>query len=150
MGIDPGVNGGIAVISSDGWPLFLKGFKGKMSQRELVAVVKEAAMVLSQMDSQYCFIEKVGFIKGDGGKGANTFGRVDGLLRGTALTLGLTVYDALPFMWQSRLNCLSGGNKNVTKRRAKELYPFERNITHATADALLIAEYGRRVVRNIR
>jgi hypothetical protein len=35
------------------------------------------------------------------------------------------------------------GDKNVSKRRAQELFP-QLKVTHATADALLIAEYGRR------
>jgi hypothetical protein len=38
---------------------------------------------------------------------------------------------------------LSKGDKNVTKRKAQELFPSLK-ITHATADALLIAEYLRR------
>ena len=42
------------------------------------------------------------------------------------------------------MSWLSKGDKNVTKSRAQELFP-ELKITHAIADALLIAEYGRRV-----
>jgi len=38
---------------------------------------------------------------------------------------------------------MTGGDKNVSKRRAQELFP-EIKITHAIADALLIAEYARR------
>ena len=46
--------------------------------------------------------------------------------------------------WQRKLECLTKGDKNVSKRRAQQLFP-ELKVTHATADALLIAEYGRRV-----
>lgn len=144
MGIDPGVNGGVSVLTGDGGIAFVKGFKGKMTQKELIGVVRQAALVLTLAGSRNCFIEKVGFIKGDGGKGANTFGRVDGLLRGTALTLGLSVRDTSPMMWQSRLECMSGGNKNVTKKRAIELFGGQNvKITHAIADCLLIARYGQ-------
>ena len=38
----------------------------------------------------------------------------------------------------------SKGDKNVTKRRAQELFPGAR-VTHAVADALLLAEYCRRL-----
>jgi hypothetical protein len=38
---------------------------------------------------------------------------------------------------------MSAGNKNVTKTRAAQLFPGVK-MTHAIADALLIAEYGRR------
>jgi len=51
--------------------------------------------------------------------------------------------DVYPMMWQAKMECLTGGNKNVSKHRAQELFPGVR-ITHAVADALLIAEYGRR------
>jgi hypothetical protein len=40
---------------------------------------------------------------------------------------------------------MSKGDKNVTKRRAQQLFP-QLKVTHAIADALLIAEYGRRVL----
>jgi hypothetical protein len=46
-------------------------------------------------------------------------------------------------VWQGALECLSGGSKNVTKLRAQQLFPGEK-VTHGSADALLIAEYGRR------
>jgi hypothetical protein len=44
------------------------------------------------------------------------------------------------------MQCLTGGDKNISKRRAQELFPSLK-ITHAVADALLIAEYGRRLER---
>jgi hypothetical protein len=47
-----------------------------------------------------------------------------------------------PFTWQKRLQCLSGGDKNVTKARAQQLFPGVK-ISHITADALLLAEFCR-------
>ncbi len=38
---------------------------------------------------------------------------------------------------------LTKGDKNVSKRRAQELFPALK-VTHAIADALLIAEFARR------
>jgi hypothetical protein len=38
---------------------------------------------------------------------------------------------------------MTKGDKNVSKRKAQELFP-QLKITHATADALLLAEFGRR------
>jgi hypothetical protein len=43
------------------------------------------------------------------------------------------------------MGCLTGGDKNVSKNRALELFPEVdevKKITHATADALLIGKYG--------
>jgi hypothetical protein len=41
------------------------------------------------------------------------------------------------------MGCLTKGDKNVSKKRAQELFPSIK-CTHATSDALLIAEYGNR------
>jgi len=61
-----------------------------------------------------------------------------------ALTASQTPFDEIsPFKWQRRLECLSGGDKNVTKARAQQLFP-DVKVTHAIADALLLAEWGRR------
>ena len=75
---------------------------------------------------------------------AFTFGRGLGQLEGIITALGLPLERIAPQVWQKALGCLSKGDKNVTKRKAQELFPSLK-ITHATADALLIAEYGRRV-----
>lgn len=151
MGIDPGVRGGIAVLGGHGELLWVRGFNPKMTQKELVACVDLGVMLLLQKGGWECFIEKVGYMPGDGGKGANTFGRVDGILRGTVLALKLEMHDVSPMIWQSKLGCVSGGNKNVTKNRAIQL--FGQNgfkITHALADALLIAEFGRLTILSRR
>jgi hypothetical protein len=46
--------------------------------------------------------------------------------------------------------CTTTQKKNVHKQRAIELFPPERypnvKVTHKTADALLLAEYARRII----
>jgi hypothetical protein len=37
---------------------------------------------------------------------------------------------------------MTRGDKNVSKRRAQEIFPMIK-VTHSVADALLIAEYNR-------
>lgn len=37
------------------------------------------------------------------------------------------------------------GDKNVTKAAAQRLFP-DQKVVHATADAMLLAEYARRVL----
>lgn len=144
MGIDPGVRGGIAVLRiSDGSPLFVKGVSPGMTQKEVVDLVIAAVSVLVHNRGYEGFCERVGYMPGDGGRGANTFGRIDGLLRGAALALGVTLHDVSPMIWQSKLGCLSGGNKNVTKAAAEARFGiFGVKVTHAIADALLIARFG--------
>jgi len=143
MGVDPGVSGGLAVLRGDGTVAHLRAFRPSMTHEDLVDAVRMALAALTAEGSRWVFVEKVGYMSSDGGKGANTFGRVDGLIRGALLMSGHAPIDIYPMVWQAKMECLTGGNKNVSKRRAQELFPGEK-ITHATADALLIAEHGRR------
>ena len=46
-----------------------------------------------------------------------------------------------PKTWMKALDCLTGGDKNVTKAMATELFP-DWKVTHANADALLISHYA--------
>jgi hypothetical protein len=56
---------------------------------------------------------------------------------------GIPFERVTPQKWQKAMGCMTKGDKNVSKRRAQELFP-QLKITHAIADALLIAEYGRK------
>ena len=78
-----------------------------------------------------------------GATSAFSFGRgFGGLLM--ALAAAQIPYERVtPGVWQKAMKCLTKGDKNVSKRRAQELFP-SLSITHATADALLIAEHCRR------
>lgn len=144
IGIDPGVRGGMALLDEKGEVLDVIGFS-KLKETEIADTLRHWR---DNYGARYAYLEKVGFIKGDGGKGAFTFGRVYGFLRGVCSALTIHVCDVYPAMWQSRMGCLTGGNKNISKNRAIALFPrwhsrAVRGITHETADALLIAEYGR-------
>lgn len=143
LGIDPGVRGGLAVLRVDGSVRATLPFRPGMTHEQLVCVVATGVEQLRGEGSRSVYVEKVGYIRGDGGQGAFTFGRVDGLIRGALIALGFPPESVAPMQWQAALGCLSGGNKNVTKRRAQEQWPSVK-WTHAIADAALIAEYGRR------
>jgi hypothetical protein len=67
-----------------------------------------------------------------------------GFLRGCLIAIGITVEDIRPQAWQKLLGCMTRGNKNVSKVKAQQLFPTIQ-ITHKIADALLIAEAGRKI-----
>lgn len=146
LGVDPGVSGGIAVLGRNGAVLYCKGVRGDMTEKALSNMVGDAVEVLRAAGGGPAFVEKVGFIKGDGGKGSFTFGGVYKFVLGCLHTRDLIVVNVYPQAWQSRMECLTGGNKNISKRKAQELWPGTK-WTHAIADAALIAEYGRRVTQ---
>lgn len=147
LGIDPGVQGGMALLLDGGAVVETRALSDLKEEeiRALLAQWKSLGTV-----PPVVWIEKVGHIKGDGAGGSFTFGRVYGFLRGVVRGLGMTPRDVYPMFWQAALGCMTGGNKNVSKRMAIQLFPdhhnsLKRGITHAIADAMLIAEYGRRV-----
>ena len=146
MGWDPGIDGGVSVLAGDGRVLYAHPLREGMSEDEVIAIVKEAVTVLLKAGGWECYMEKVHFVKGDGGKGSFTFGGIYKLVRGALKMGGIRIYDVPPQLWQAKLECLTGGDKNVSKRRAIELFPGIK-ITHAIADALLIALYGRLMER---
>jgi len=147
MGQDPGITGAMAVLDDAGNVLDVTAMRPNMTDVEAVAVAVHYCKTYPLLAS---FCEKVGYIgkkgdrkTGDGGKGAFTFGDVTGLIRGAILARGVKVYRPRPAIWQMHMGCLTGGNKNVSKEKAIELFPHTK-MTHSIADALLIAEHGRR------
>ncbi|TFH62104.1 MAG: hypothetical protein E4G90_09490 [Gemmatimonadales bacterium] len=143
IGIDPGVKGGMALLTPGGEVVETISFDG-MKEKELAFAFSTWKDITSPSAPPEVWLEKVGYIRGDGGKGSFTFGRIAGLLAGLSWGCGWEPKYVYPMMWQSALGCLTGGNKNVSKARAQQLFPT-LTITHATADALLLAEFGRRV-----
>ena len=141
VGIDPGTRGGIAVLDdASGRVLLAQGFTPDMTVTEFTALIK-SALALGPVKGVY--LEKVGHKRGDGSRGSFTFGRaggVDFLLS----ALGVKALYVPPIFWQAKLECLTSGNKNISKRRATELFGNQVKVTHNISDALLIAEYGRR------
>lgn len=92
----------------------------------------------------FAVIERVHSMPKQGVASSFKFGRSYGFLRGCLIASGIPFEEVTPQVWQKALGCLSRGDKNVTKARAQQLFPSLK-ITHATADALLLAEYARRL-----
>jgi hypothetical protein len=100
----------------------------------------------------HAVIEHVWSTPGQGG--AFKFGLSVGALR-MALTAAAIPFDPiLPRVWQKALGVsypkgsTDTVKKNITKRRAQQLFPT-LTVTHAIADALLLAEYCRRLNRGL-
>lgn len=139
IGIDPGVNGGIAWIQ-DGKPCVEK-------MPDTLKDLWELLYSIECQDNGYknckAYIECVHSSPQMGVKSAFTFGQGYGRLEMALTAAGIPFERVRPQEWQKSMGCMSKGDKNVTKRKAQELFPSLK-ITHATADALLIAEYLRR------
>lgn len=134
MGVDPGASGGIAIVDHEGRLVFVT--KMPDTERDIYQAISN--------DVDYTYIEKVHSFPGQGVSSTFKFGVSYGGLRMALIAAGLRFETVTPQRWQATLQCRTAGNKNITKRRAQELFP-DMKVTHAIADALLIAEYARRV-----
>lgn len=144
IGIDPGKSGAIAFIDDDHgvWSV-----KNKETPLDLAHALSDAiGLPLSNPDAKiaaFAFIEKVHSMPGQGVASTFKFGESFGFLQGLLVALSIAHEFVTPVKWQTAMQCRTKGDKNVSKRKAQELFP-DQKITHANADALLIAEYCRR------
>lgn len=141
LGIDPGKSGGLAIVNSNG--LLIDTFKMPDNAYELFALV---SAIKESWPNIICYLEDVG---------ANAFTKASyclGHSRGSievalaANKIRLELVKAVK--WMTALKCKTGGDKNITKQTALRLFP-DVQVNHAIADAILIAEYGRKKELNL-
>ena len=146
IGIDPGQSGGMAILHEGGLEIpsiypFLK-----MTERDIHVQLNDARE--SYPDDQiFAMLEKVGAFPGQGVSSTWKFGQHYGFLRGILTAQGIPFELVRPQVWQTAMGCLTKGDKNVSKAAAQRLFPSIK-MTHAIADAVLIAEYCRRTVNS--
>lgn len=144
IGIDPGKSGGIACFDAD------NGFsviKTPATERDVWEHLVSLAFKDEERLGVFAVIEQVHSMPKQGVVSSFTFGVNYGMLTAFLIAADIPFETVTPAKWQRALDCLSHGDKNVTKRKAQKLFPI-KGITHAKADALLIAEYGRRLHYN--
>lgn len=139
IGCDPGVSGCLALIGGDRKPSFQR------LDETLKDVHSWLWFAAAEIDdpSPVAVLERVASSPQMGVKSAFTFGQAYGSLEALLVAVGCRIERVSPAVWQKALGCRTKGDKNVTKARAQELFPGVK-ITHRNADALLLAEYGRR------
>lgn len=138
IGIDPGQSGGIVLLTNSG---------------EVVARVKMPEtetdilhyLELWKPEQPTVFLEIVHSLPGNKAQSMFKFGTNYGAIRMAVLSCRYRLEGVRPQEWQKAMKCLTKGDKNVSKARAQELFPHIP-MTHAIADAFLIAEYGRRQI----
>ncbi len=136
MGVDPGKSGAIAVVccSMD----HADFVKTKGTDHDVDAFVRRWSSRV-----KLAVVEKVSSSPQMGVVSAFTFGRSAGFLEGLLTAHRIPIQKVSPASWQRTMDCRSKGDKNITKAAAQRLFPKEK-ITHANADALLLAEYAKR------
>lgn len=155
IGADPGTSGALAFLRT----VSLSNAVGigtvrlSASERDLCDWLSSILIDGDSQETAHAYLERVSASPGAGVSGMFRFGQSYGALR-MLLTAHHVPFDLVqPLKWQQAMGCArpagqpkesQTAHKNRTKARAQQLFP-ELRITHAIADAILIAEYGRRL-----
>ena len=147
MGIDPGMNGGIAFIKPEMEADYIKAIRCPKTAYEMARIL-EVGMATNGTSPKdvILFVEHVWSFPGDGRVSAFRFGYNYGLWKGIAASCELEVYNVAPRRWQGSLdipNDLHGRDrKRWLKEHAESLYPNIK-VTFNVSDAILIANYAK-------
>lgn len=148
LGIDPGKSGAIVALDEYGKPF--DGGVIKLSETdadvfeflERIAGYGECRAMIEKVHASPPPSAKRGRCMGT--RQAFCFGKSAGFLYGVLTAVRVPLREVSPQRWQKAMDCQTHGDKNISKAAAQRLWPSVK-ITHANADAMLIAEYGRAV-----
>lgn len=151
IGIDPGLSGCVAVIGCKepriyDTPTFLVHCKTK-DKREYDIPCMRSILEAWQYEPAWVFLELVHAMPGQGVTSMFSFGRGLGLWEGMLAALKISYTLVAPQRWQKELLDGMPKGKGASLIVAKRLFPsvsLDRVKDHGRADALLLAEYGRR------
>ena len=144
IGIDPGQAGGLAIIDGTGRLIESYCFKKYTYHDICEQLFVLGGEIYKDNSNTRAYIEKVHAMPKQGVSSSFKFGMNYGIVQGLMIALQIPFELVTPQKWMKAMQCMTGGDKNVTKRKAQELFPGHK-ITHGNADAILIAEYGRRM-----
>ena len=140
IGVDPGKNGGIAIIDSDGVIAF--PFSEERLLIELDGIAQEYECI--------CYLEHVHAMPKQGVSSTFNFGMNFGFIQGVLKAYEIPYELVTPQKWKKEFSCTS--DKNTSIEVCKRLFPNVnlkatdrcKKDHDGMAEALLIAEYGRR------
>lgn len=139
IGIDPGASGALAILRGP--------------ETVTVPFSAEAYVELLQgvdTSNAFAIVEHVGAMPGQGSVSTFNFGMNFGIIQGVLSALKIPYELVRPHKWKKEFSCTS--DKNTSIEVAKRLFPqanFKRTPKctkdhDGIAEALLLAEYGRR------
>ncbi len=138
LGVDPGASGGCAVVNEKGRIAKVFKFKGLT----LADLAHEMVICKRDFNPKTAFLERVSAMPKQGVSSTFKFGQSYGQLEMCLVGLKIPYQLITPTKWMTKMNCRTGGDKNVSKIAAQRRWP-EQKITHAVADAMLLADCAR-------
>jgi crossover junction endodeoxyribonuclease RuvC len=148
LGIDPGLDGGLAIIDGSSIELLETiptQTKGGFIKRQVDA--QKLSNILRVYPDLVCYLEGVASRPGQGVASVFSFGDTYGAIRGVLGALNIPVYSVSPSKWKKALEVSS---KEDSLKASKDLFPsvqFKKK-DHNIAEALLIAYYGQKEREN--
>lgn len=151
VGIDPGINGAIAAVWQDSQKVFdtpklSTGTKSEMSEQGAIQLLTQ---IRQRSLTMVAVLEKVGGMPGQSAPSAFKFGCNYGQWRGILAALGIPYHLVTPQSWKAKMMEGQPKAKEAALLQAQRMFPamyksLERKCDLDRAEALLIAEYGRR------
>lgn len=161
IGVDPGATGAI-VILTEGEPMRTLRFMNS-TNKETHKFLNDIAF---EYDQVFCILEAVHAMPGMAAGAMFNFGESYGFIQGVLVSTGIPYELVTPQSWMKHMRIpkrdiqrdpvtkkeLPGSEsktdyKRRLKQKAEELYPTIK-ITNDTADAILIADYCKRLKTN--
>ena len=146
VGIDPGMNGGIAFIKPEMDSDYIKVTRCPKTVHEMARLFEAGIGMAKNNASIILFVEHVWAFPGDGKVSAFRFGYNYGLWKGIASVNEIDVYNITPRKWQGSLdppaNLHGRERKKWLKEYAESLFPNIK-VTYNVSDAILIANYAK-------
>lgn len=148
-GIDPGLNGALAILDLRSYRLHVwdtPTFKVKVGDKMRKRIDELAyADALDTYDIDLCMIEKVQSTPNDGHVGAFTFGKATGIAIGLCVGLGITIDEVTPAKWKMAMQVPK--DKEAARHRASGFFPkcadmWRRQMDDGRAEAAVIALYA--------
>ena len=152
IGIDPGLNGAIAVLENNkvlnifDVPVMPEGKKNKrqINSAQLVKMLEEIIKNLDKNEVTVV-VENVSAMPGQGVTSMFNFGQTFGAIKGICAALSLPIFFVRPAKWKKHFDLINS-SKDASRTKAIELYPtisdkLSKKKDVNKSDAILIARF---------
>ena len=150
IGIDPGLNGAIAVLQNNkviqihDVPVMTDGKKNKrqLNSAQLVKLLKDNFQ--DEVDT-VVVVEQVNAMPGQGVTSMFNFGQTFGAIKGICAALNLPIFFVRPAKWKKHFDLINS-SKDASRTKAIEMYPsisdqLSKKKDVNKSDAILIARF---------
>ena len=164
IGIDPGLNGAVGVLKSHGSTyvdpgsiqvfdtptMLVSGIKEKRVYNTVAMALLLKPFVDQVGDDVLCVLESVHSMPKQGVASSFSFGQGLGMWQGIIAAMGFPLEMPSPQRWKKEMLADQGKEKEAARFKAMQLFPsiateFKRAKDDGRAEAILLAEYGRRL-----